>query len=81
MESQEISRILKISRGISKDLIRSRKKASGTSRDLMDFKRSHGISRELIGSQGISRDLMRTHKMLTIFTILVMLTKMDAMII
>ena len=47
----------------------------------MDFKRSHGISRELIGSQGISRDLMRTHKMLTIFTILVMLTKMDAMII
>ena len=81
MESQEISRILKISRGISKDLIGSRKKASGTSRDLMDFKRSHGISRELIGSQGISRDLLRTHKILTIFTILVMLTKMDAMII
>ena len=57
MESQEISRILKISRGISKDLIGSRK-TNGTSRDLMDFKRSHGISRELIGSQGISRDLM-----------------------
>ena len=46
-----------------------------------DIKRAHRISGDLKGSHGISRDLLRTHNTLTIFTILAMLTKIDAMII